>query len=148
AKTGPPSTAAHPPATSLERLATERLTTERLDGVRPRAREHARDAIAAPSEPVRDEVVLDPSARSLAQLAPPATPAAATTVTEAAPPPARALDPTVMAAVVETAAFWGDGARGLARLRFGHRARGGLSGATVTLVHDDDAVSVRVEGAD
>ncbi len=134
---GPP-----PPEATVDPRAAERALA-----ARGRERAVAERARAATSEPVRDELVLDPSARSLAQLAPPASPAAIAP-SEAPSPPARALDPTVMAAVVETAAFWGDGARGLARLRFGPRARGGLSGATVTLVQDDGAVAVRVEGAD
>jgi len=57
------------------------------------------------------------------------------------------MDPTIAATFVEQAAFWGDGTRGLARLRFNGRARAGLAHATVTLEHDGDTVHLRVDGA-
>jgi hypothetical protein len=50
-------------------------------------------------------------------------------------------------AVVERASFWGNGERGLARLRLGARAARGLEGATVVLEHDDGVVRLRIEGA-
>jgi hypothetical protein len=49
-------------------------------------------------------------------------------------------------AVVEHAAVWGDGEQGLARLRLGARARGGLANRTVELTTDGDQVRVRVDG--
>jgi hypothetical protein len=53
---------------------------------------------------------------------------------------------TLAPELLDQAAFWGDGARGVARLRFGSRAKGALRGATVTLEHDGEALSLRVEG--
>jgi hypothetical protein len=50
-------------------------------------------------------------------------------------------------AVVERAALWGDGARGVARLRLGARAGRGLASATLTLEHDGERVRLRIEGA-
>jgi hypothetical protein len=51
-------------------------------------------------------------------------------------------------ALVERAAFWGDGSSGGARLRFGPNAKGGLAGATVILEHAGGRLRMRVEGAD
>lgn len=77
-------------------------------------------------------------------LAPPPAPIApAPSPTQPAP-----IDPHLAAELVEKAAFWGDGTRGLARLRFGSKARAGLANATVTLEHDGDEVFLRVEGVD
>lgn len=117
----------------------------------PGAREtERRPKRADRSEDEIEDLALDPALRSLAQLAPPAAPAAAPPAPAAPTATPAPLDPSAMAAVVEAAAFWGDGARGLARLRFGHRARGGLAGATVTLTRaqDDGSLALRVEGAE
>ena len=96
-----------------------------------------------------DEDRLDPAARSAMLLAPP--PSAAPTPTPAFPlapsaTAARTAEAHALAsAMVERAAFWGDGTRGLARLRFGANARHGLSGATVVLEHDGDKIALRIE---
>jgi len=103
---------------------------------------------AARPRPVeREQLDLDPSARTLAQLAPP-MPVAPATPAPVQPSGTTAIDPNLAAELVERAAFWGDGARGLARLRFGSKARAGLAGGTVTLEHDGDVLRLRVEDVD
>jgi hypothetical protein len=71
-------------------------------------------------------------------------------VATASPPAAQHLaavtTQTLAPELLDQAAFWGDGARGVARLRFGSRAKGALRGAMVTLEHDGEALSLRVEG--
>lgn len=100
------------------------------------------DTERAPSDE-RPSLDLDPAARAATLLAPP--PFVAPTPPPVSAPVATAIDPNVAAELLERAAFWGDGTRGLARLRFGSRARGGLAGATVVLEHDGDAVRLRVD---
>lgn len=73
---------------------------------------------------------------------PVATPPTAKPVEASAATATQTLAPELL----DQAAFWGDGSRGVARLRFGSRARGGLAGATVTLEHDGEALSLRIEG--
>ncbi|MBI2393269.1 MAG: hypothetical protein HYV09_27035 [Deltaproteobacteria bacterium] len=95
----------------------------------------------------RASLELDPAARAATLLAPPPG------IAPPAPPPAGApsapsIDPNIAAELLERAAFWGDGTRGLARLRFGSRARAGLAGATVVLEHDGDSVRLRVDDSD
>lgn len=97
-----------------------------------------------------EDDALDPLARNLAPLAPPASPAVtpidavAASVASSTTP----SDPHVLATeLLEAAAFWGDGTRGVARLRFGARASRGLSGATVALEHDGEVLRLRVDGA-
>jgi hypothetical protein len=53
--------------------------------------------------------------------------------------------PQLATELLEKAAFWGDGHRGVARLRFGKTARNGLAGASVTLEHDGDTIALRVD---
>jgi hypothetical protein len=106
--------------------------------------EHAADSDAA---------LLDPAARSALLLAPPVppgTPKPASPTLDSVPASAqRAAEAHALAtALVERAAFWGDGTRGLARLRFGHGARLGLSGATVVLEHDGEHLALRIEDVD
>jgi hypothetical protein len=102
-----------------------------------------------PREPyVDDDTLLDRHAHTAALLAPPST-SPATRPTEVTPPPS-ALPPDAHAIaleVVERLSIWGDGTRGLARLRFGGRARGGLAGASVSIEQDESSVVVRVDGA-
>jgi hypothetical protein len=86
--------------------------------------------------------LVDPLARSLA---PPSSPIAKATIVPAEHP-AAVTTHTLAPELLDQAAFWGDGSRGVARLRFGSRAKGGLAGATVTLEHDGEAVSLRIEG--
>ena len=88
---------------------------------------------------------LDIASRNAVLLAPPPM---LTTPTAPSPTQAAPIDPHLAAELVEKAAFWGDGTRGLARLRFGGKARAGLANATVTLEHDGDEVFLRVEGVD
>jgi hypothetical protein len=88
-----------------------------------------------------------PPAIGIASLAPPmtahVTPTAPGTSTLARAEEVQAL----ASAVVERAAVWGDGTRGVARLRLGARASGGLASATIVLEHDGERLRVRVEGA-
>lgn len=105
----------------------------------PTAAPNTKPKVASDEDPPRITPELDGAARTAVLLAPPAPP----------PPPAIAPPPTFNAQhleFVEKAAFWGDGQRGVARLRFGKSARGGLAGASVMLEHDGDTVHVRVEG--
>ena len=102
-----------------------------------------RDSKAEP-----EAIELDSAARTAALLAPPAhlppVPAAPPKTATTAP----SLQPHVAAELLEKAAFWGDGTRGLARLRFNGRARAGLANATITLETDGDEMHLRVEGVD
>ena len=98
-----------------------------------------------PAEP-DDPLELDPAARMVAQLAPP--PSTPVVAAQQSSPGAPSIDPHLAHELVERAAFWGDGTRGLARLRFGGKARAGLSGATVTLEHDGESLRLRVDEAD
>lgn len=123
----------------------------------PPALEHrprARTPVAAPTSKraprERDEPLpeLDSAARTATLLAPPAH-----VVTAAAPPPPLPATPPAIAQqlaveLVEKAAFWGDGTRGVARLRLNGRARAGLANATITLEHDGDEMHLRVDGVD
>jgi len=90
---------------------------------------------------------LDSAARTAVLLAPPPS-ASASPMPAPAATPTRHIDPQLAAELVEKAAFWGDGTRGVARLRFTGRARSGLANATITLEHDGDATHLRVEGVD
>jgi hypothetical protein len=81
-------------------------------------------------------------------LAPPPSASPTPTTPKAATPTQQHIDPQLAAELVEKAAFWGDGTRGVARLRFTGRARSGLANATITLEHDGDATHLRVEGVD
>lgn len=94
-----------------------------------------------PARP-RDDVAVDTATRTAVLLSPPPS----------APPPVTArpspIPHQLATELLEKAAFWGDGERGIARLRFGSRARAGLAGATVTLEHDGDAMHLRVEDCD
>lgn len=114
------------------------------------ARVHERlDEPKRPRERIDDEPLeLDAAARTVAQLAPPAPPPPVTATAASATPSGPTIDPQLAQELVERAAFWGDGARGLARLRFGSKARAGLAGATVTLEHDGEAVRLRVDEVD
>ncbi len=93
-------------------------------------------------EPARE---LDSAARTAALLAPPPHVAPAP---PAAPPSPVSVSQQLAVELVEKAAFWGDGTRGVARLRFNGRARAGLANATITLEHDGDEMHLRVEGID
>ena len=115
----------------------------------PHAVTRARRSRAEPPMDAAD--ALDPTVRALAALAPP-RPASCLAAPMPVPVPlgdALAREVHALAlATLERAAFWGDGRQGVARLRFGARARGGLAGTTVTLEVTDGRVAVRVEGDD
>jgi hypothetical protein len=65
----------------------------------------------------------------------------------ASPPPTDVAALHALAsAVVERAAVWGDGERGVARLRLGGRASRGLASATITLEHDGERLRLRIDG--
>src|SRR5438270_1228070 len=97
------------------------------------------------------DAVVDPTVRALATFAPPlplAPPLAtiATIATNATTPDARTAELNALAhATLDAASFWGDGHRGVARLRFGANARGGLAGATVVLEDDGGRMRLVVE---
>jgi hypothetical protein len=118
-----------------------------LPEARPRPRnvptEETRERVRSEPQPLE----LDSAARTAVMLAPPAH-----SVPVAAPPPSsptqQPIPHTLAAELLEKAAFWGDGTRGHARLRFNHRARAGLANATNTLEHDGDEMHLRVEGVD
>lgn len=104
------------------------------------------NAEPARRDPATDDP-LDSATRTAVLLAPPApsaTPLAAATTTTTT----TTIDPRLASELLEKAAFWGDGHRGVARLRFGKTARSGLSGATITLEHDGESISLRVDGVD
>ena len=103
------------------------------------------------SETAEETFPLDSAARAAMQLAPPLHVTLRVEHAQTSPGSSALRASEVQAAaqaLVERAAFWGDGTRGVARLRFGAGARCGLSGATVVLEHDGDRLSMRVEGAD
>ena len=106
------------------------------------------------SELGAESSLFDPTVRAAALLAPPPIPTTSDVIAQNASATetgagARAAEVQALAsAMVETAAFWGDGRKGLARLRFGRDARGGLAGATVVLESDGGAISLHIEGAD
>lgn len=122
-----------------------------IDGEHERARAGTIDD----GTPIVDEglAMLDPSGRGALLLAPPVTSTSsiastgsnASTTHEAA----RAAEIAALAHLtVDGASFWGNGTKGVARLRFGRDARGGLAGSTVTLEHDGERLSLSVEGLD
>jgi hypothetical protein len=108
---------------------------------RRREREHEREerpACASPfpaTVPTMEDALVVPRAMPVATAAPAPAPSAAAVVTQ-----------TLAPELLDQAAFWGDGARGVARLRFGSRAKGALRGAMITLEHDGEGLSLRVEG--
>jgi len=96
----------------------------------------------------KEPELLDSATRASILLAPPTSASAASSPAPAstAASTARMAEAQALAcAMVERASFWGDGTRGLARLRFGTNARLGLSGATVVLEHDGDKIALRIE---
>ena len=89
---------------------------------------------------------LDNAARTALLLAPPQPPPIAPPTSTSAP--MTTIDPRLATELLEKAAFWGDGHRGVARLRFGKTARSGLSGATITLEHDGESIGIRIDDVD
>ncbi len=94
------------------------------------------DADAAPAAPA-----ILPITIASAPLCPARAPTSSTA------PHAHAEEVQALAvALVERAAVWGDGERGVARLRLGSRAKGELAHATVLLEHDGERLRLRVDG--
>ncbi|MGZ3418679.1 MAG: hypothetical protein ACXVEE_12480 [Polyangiales bacterium] len=144
AKARPPEPHVTPSRLSIERPK-ERARTEEPTESRVEPDRAGGESASAKEghETIDPEVapLLDPMARLLAPPSLP-IPSPAAVPEHAAAVTTHALAPELL----DQAAFWGDGSRGVARLRFGSRAKGGLAGATVTLEHDGEALSLRIEG--
>lgn len=149
------------PATAGFRSVLARVRTEPT--VPPKAPETnaAKSERAEPRPPPKEpsDAALDAAARTVAQLGPPApfaTPPAsplappplASPIVPGAPSPAAVETQTLALELLDRAAFWGDGVRGIARLRFGTKARSGLAGATITLEHDGERLVVHADDPD
>jgi hypothetical protein len=90
----------------------------------------------APPDPPPDIVPPPAFAPPALPIAPPPSPPTT------AHSPAAQTTQTLAPEVLEQAAFWGDGSKGVARLRFGKNARGVLSGSSVTLEHDGESLRI------